>query len=267
MPNPDPEGWMRLGNLRPGAMFRTKDGIWAVKSRYLEDIPEEQNSCIQLLDGDIALFKDGNDTLAKEIVIRAPSTHTDPIVHPLDYDLLVFDVDGTLRRCISHKGPCHNAPSLHEIIPGTAEILLTYDWTRIGFSCASNQGGIGLGFITEEIVIEEFYKTIRALFPLYPWTQDRGSFTETRMRMPERGPVFRYAPHAPDAASVERKPSPWMLLELVRAYGERLDRTLFVGDSPEDQQAAERAGVNFVWAWQFFGRREDAPYLGPGERT
>ena len=77
----------------------------------------------------------------------------------------------------------------------------------------------------------------------------------TPCRRPMDGSAcFRYSPAAPDASSPWRKPSPLMVLSLVDAYKERLDRTLYVGDSTEDAMAAARAGVAFLPAWEFFGR-------------
>jgi len=174
------------------------------------------------------------------------------ITHPLDYELLIFDVDGTLRRCKAHStplydAPCHADPGDWEVIPGVAEVLGQYDWTKTGFSCASNQAGIGLGYTTTVRVEEELYKTILALFPDWPHVSRR-----RRRRFPARGPVFRYAWQAPDASSADRKPSPWMLLDLVLAYDGRLDRTLYVGDSDIDTECAARAGVAFMAAGEFF---------------
>jgi phosphoglycolate phosphatase-like HAD superfamily hydrolase len=32
------------------------------------------------------------------------------------------------------------------------------------------------------------------------------------------------------------------------------EETIFIGDMETDRQAAEAAGVKFIWAWEFFGR-------------
>jgi D-glycero-D-manno-heptose 1,7-bisphosphate phosphatase len=37
------------------------------------------------------------------------------------------------------------------------------------------------------------------------------------------------------------------------------DNSLFVGDRPEDQECAKRAGLSFHWAWDFFGRPNPNP--------
>jgi len=183
--------------------------------------------------------------------------------HPLEtYDLLLFDVDGTLRRCIAHStptthAPCHNDPGQWEIIPGVVEVLARYDWSRVGFGLCSNQGGVGLGFTDAVTVERELNRLVAMLFPRWPVTTMVDGIYQSmecpRHRLPERGPVYRYAPAAPDASSADRKPSPWMLLDVVRAFQGRLDTTLYVGDSDIDAEAAARAGVSFVPAWEFFG--------------
>lgn len=188
--------------------------------------------------------------------------------HPMDqFELIIFDADGTLRQCREHQGPCHNQDGQWEIIPGTKHVLDQYDWTQIGLGIATNQAPIAYGHTTADRVELELNKMLAALFQGWPLTPDRPRATfrdgdtmmVRRRRMPERGPVYRYAPHRSDASSAERKPSPWMILDLVRAYGARCDQTLYVGDSPEDQISAARAGVQFLWAWQFFNRPKQEP--------
>lgn len=144
--------------------------------------------------------------------------------------------------------PCHNHPGAWEIIPGTQEVLGLYDWSKVGFGICSNQAGIALGYIEEKVVLAEIYQTMRDIF----------AKDYMPHRFPTRGNTarIRYSPYAPDASSPWRKPSPLMLLDLIAAYEERVDKTLFVGDSPEDAAAAARAGCHFLPAWQFFNRAE-----------
>lgn len=173
------------------------------------------------------------------------------VEHPLDYDLILFDLDGTLRGCLAHEWkPCHNDAGQWGIIPGTAAVLAYYDWHSRHCGCITNQGGIALGYTTAPLVEREIRLTMAELWDPYI-IQGKQAMTH--------GPIYRYSPYAPDASSYRRKPSPWMILDLVRAYHARLDRTLYVGDSPEDEEAAQRAGVDFLWAWQFFNRPEQPP--------
>jgi len=55
-----------------------------------------------------------------------------------------------------------------------------------------------------------------------------------------------------------RKPMPGMLIEAMREAGISREDTLYVGDRPEDKEAAEAALVDFQWSWNFF---KDGPII------
>ena len=55
------------------------------------------------------------------------------------------------------------------------------------------------------------------------------------------------------SAPQTRKPKPFLLEWAMRFCGVDPEHTLFVGDQDTDRQAAEAAGVDFRWAWEFFG--------------
>jgi len=182
--------------------------------------------------------------------------------------LIIFDLDGTVRRCKEHStssfnAPCHNLKNQWEIIPGTKVVLDMIDWSKIGLGFATNQQQIGLGISTSACVEHEIHFTIQALFPEYPLVYvthpyipdiQLYSYHIERARMPKSGNIIRYAPARLDDSDYRSKPSPYMILSLVGDYNERLDRTLFVGDTEKDRRAAQGAGVHFQWAWEFFGR-------------
>ena len=54
-----------------------------------------------------------------------------------------------------------------------------------------------------------------------------------------------------------RKPEPGMLLHAIQYFQVGLEETLFVGDRPEDEKAAKAAGVDFMWANDFFKQDQD----------
>ena len=64
--------------------------------------------------------------------------------------LYVFDADGTLRRSTVPGLPCPNKPGEWELIPGVRERLARISWGEGGarFGVATNQGGVGLGYLT-----------------------------------------------------------------------------------------------------------------------
>jgi D-glycero-D-manno-heptose 1,7-bisphosphate phosphatase len=153
--------------------------------------------------------------------------------------LYIFDADGTLRRTTVPGLPCPNRPGEWELIPGVRERLAKIDWGEGGarFGVASNQGGVGLGYMTlaaarrllEDMVVEAF-------------------------GIPPPPGSIEICPHAPYVGCACRKPEPLMLRRLMRRFRATPDTTLFVGDMDKDEEAARRAGTRFIWADEFFER-------------
>lgn len=58
---------------------------------------------------------------------------------------------------------------------------------------------------------------------------------------------FRYCPHAPSPLEHDcgcRKPSPGMIIDLVKAHAVDLSKSFMIGDKLSDIEAGKRAGVN-----------------------
>lgn len=157
--------------------------------------------------------------------------------------LLIFDADGTLRRCTVPGQVCPNRDGEWELLPNVKETLARFDWhTQTGgmkFGIVSNQGGVGLGYISEADAYQMLADMVVAATGGWP-----------------RSGTIRICPHAPSAGCACRKPKPGMLLALSRWWGEPAERVMYVGDMESDRQAAEAAGVRFTWAKDFFGWRE-----------
>jgi hypothetical protein len=66
------KGWVRLYNLRDGAIFENKDGIRAVKSEYSYSNENLQPQCILLASGEFAHFPDKENTWVREIDLAEP---------------------------------------------------------------------------------------------------------------------------------------------------------------------------------------------------
>lgn len=150
--------------------------------------------------------------------------------------LIIFDADGTLRRCTVSGQPCPNGPGEWELIPGVLEkIQALHERTRVAI--VSNQGGVGLGHMTEAMA----YKLLEDL-------------AESAFWEPRRWFSWIFACcHAPRDFCACRKPSPLMLYRAMEHAHVRPMDALYVGDMESDREAAQRAGVDFLWAWEFFG--------------
>src|SRR6266568_1372009 len=69
--NQSEAGWVMLKDLCPGAVFVTREGIYAVKSEYFyTGDSQSQCECVLLASGEYAHFRDGNRTLVREVSVE-----------------------------------------------------------------------------------------------------------------------------------------------------------------------------------------------------
>ena len=169
---------------------------------------------------------------------RIPAPMKDQMQRDKPIKLYIFDADGTLRRTTVEGLPCPNKPGDWELIPGVKERLATINWGPPGarFGIASNQGGVGMGYMTFDMAQQLLLDMVSEAFG-----------------QPAPQGSIEVCPHAPHALCKCRKPSPLMLIRLMHRFNVRRSETLFIGDMERDEEAARRAGVRFMWAHQFFG--------------
>ena len=155
--------------------------------------------------------------------------------------LLLLDLDGTIREPLS-GAKFINHPRDQKIIAGADKAISHYHkcgWLLLGIS---NQGGVAAGHKTlEDCILEQTYTL--ELFPeihkIYFCPDYEGQ---------QMGCVYRnhYNLLSPDGYSSFRKPGAGMLEYAVKTH--EADQSWFIGDRPEDEQAAEAAGVDFLHA-------------------
>ena len=158
----------------------------------------------------------------------------------MKYDLIIFDADGTLRRCTVPGQVCPNQPGQWELLPGVKETLTGIEWGspshgRTALGIASNQAGIARGYLTEELARKMLEDTVEAAAGFRPIP---GS--------------VELCPHGTREGCSCRKPGPLMLQRLRDFWKTVPARTLFVGDMASDRGAALNAGCAFRWAADFF---------------
>jgi len=151
--------------------------------------------------------------------------------HYLDgVHLLLLDLDGTVRECTVEGQPCPNRLGEQRLLPGAAEAILVAIKRGIEIVGVTNQGGIGLGYMTEKVhgeILNELRREIS---------------TATGYRF---GMRVITCPHRPDAGCECRKPRAGMLYQAM-GHSPSPEGVLFVGDKDTDEQAAEAVGVRFM---------------------
>lgn len=149
-----------------------------------------------------------------------------------DIRLIIFDVDGTLRRMRNEekRAPLHNGE--WELMPGIKRAIDEIKYLPILFGLVSNQACIDRG----EISYNMAFDMIRAL----------GEILNLNLHQK----AIKICRHLPDSC-VCRKPSPMMLYSIMRHYGTMPKATLFIGDAKTDEQAAENCGCHFMYINEF----------------
>lgn len=169
------------------------------------------------------------------------------LVLGLTMPALCLDLDGTVRY--SKSGEFITYLDDIALFPDVEPKLWEYRNQGYLILGVSNQGGVAFGHKTPRDVELEL-DMMASLFQKDPF-----HFIKCAYHHPQ-GTVAPY-----NHRSLLRKPDIGMLacmeVELYEAgFIVDWDRSLFVGDRPEDQQCAANAGIEFHWADDFFGRKK-----------
>ena len=172
--------------------------------------------------------------------------------------LLILDKDGTLTTTMSGARFVQH-PEDQKLLPGVEEALQRYTddgWLTV---IVSNQGGVAAGHKTLADVNDEMQYCYDLI---YESVMDGCTFLDVYFCPDFEGRVCcRMEGSAEDLSPFQgtdfRKPGPGMLKEAISDFAAQQfdtpDQILYVGDRPEDQQAAKAAGVSFMWASQWRG--------------
>lgn len=162
--------------------------------------------------------------------------------------LYIFDLDGTLIS--SYMDTPKRRYNDWTVLPGRQARLAQLRADGHAIAVATNQAGVAFGYVTESQVRRKIAAALAAL-ELPTDTPVTVCFAHAQARS------YRY--RAP-AELARRKPSGAMLRELMVTVGE-LEHVCYVGDSPEDRQAARDARVSFITASEFFRNEESEPVV------
>ena len=165
--------------------------------------------------------------------------------------LLLLDMDGTVREPASGEKFIQH-PLDQKIMHGADIAIALADaqgWFIIGIT---NQGGVAAGKKSLRDCVEEQVYTIK-LLPVIHKIYFCPDFDGK-----ELGCVYRtsYTVFSPPGYSSFRKPGAGMIEYAIDTH--TVGECLFVGDRPEDEQAAASAGIKFLWAdaWRAASRLE-----------
>ncbi len=158
--------------------------------------------------------------------------------------LAIFDCDGTLVTTASGDTFRQTADDV-QWLPGRKERLAALRASGVLIATASNQAGVA--FPRSRFTEEQMEAVMKAFAEEIGATCYRVCYTTPN---PKALPQY-FRPGDP-----YRKPGPGMLLGIMDECGVTPHETLFVGDRPEDEQAARSAGCDFVHADLYFGEGE-----------
>jgi D-glycero-D-manno-heptose 1,7-bisphosphate phosphatase len=170
---------------------------------------------------------------------------------------LLLDLDGTVRITASGEKFPKNIED-QQLRPGIEEILWTYrdnEWLIFG---VSNQGGVAHGFKTQNDVDQETDITMRK-FQKNPFVYIFHAFCD------ENGKIAPY-----NVRSLMRKPQIGMLALIEQQMWKEgvavnWDKSIFVGDRPEDEKCAKNAAIHFCHIEEFMKLQHPLRILSPSE--
>lgn len=169
--------------------------------------------------------------------------------------LLLIDKDHTLVRSRLGGNPLIQKPWDQVPLAGVTLERLPYNKLIV----CSNQGGVDKGFKSIEFAILEM-QFLLELFPQIDEVLFCPNFAGTvcyRVWGQSEDQVIVYTENSwetlYDIQNISyRKPSPGMLLLAMQLHGFGRSQTTYVGDRPEDQQAAEALGITYHHRDNFF---------------
>lgn len=179
--------------------------------------------------------------------------------------LLLIDLDGTIRAPKS-GGAFIQEPTDQRPLPRAMEALNHYANEGWIISGVSNQAGVAAGHKSFEQCRDEQLYTLK-LFPQIKSIHFCPDFDGKECYCCDRVSGMLCALHdrlnRPDLVGSFRKPNAGMIYAAIWGeipQGEFPEEILFVGDRPEDEQAAKTACIPFKWADHWRGAFDDIPF-------
>lgn len=138
-----------------------------------------------------------------------------------------LDRDGVLNKSYGRRPP--NNPEELVLFPGVPEAIRKLNSAGYLVFVVTNQGGVGLGYMTQE-TLDAIHAKLQAEV-----AKAGGRFTE-----------IAACTHKPKEGCACRKPKPGLILDLAERYNVDLAASFMVGDRDMDIQAGKAAGTRTI---------------------
>lgn len=143
---------------------------------------------------------------------------------------IFLDRDGVLNEVLTKRVKFVNHPKQLFLLEGASEAVARLSKEGYPIFIVTNQGGIGLGFMSEE-KLGKVHERLRELL-----AEEGGAIAG-----------IAYCPHKPNAGCECRKPSPGLLFKLAKEHHIELEGSVMVGDHERDIEAGKAAGCKTVF--------------------
>jgi D-glycero-D-manno-heptose 1,7-bisphosphate phosphatase len=164
---------------------------------------------------------------------------------------VMLDKDGTIVNS-SHESGFVTKADDQVLIWGVEETLKGLNLCDHDFAIISNQAGIEAGHKSLEDTVEEMVWVLQKLPIKYAYfCPDFQGQKCYRVDKDHNLVEYNKQDWMTEGSSF-RKPGTWMLELAIHEKEESLLKReiLFIGDRPEDEQAAKSLGIEFMWAWE-----------------
>jgi D-glycero-D-manno-heptose 1,7-bisphosphate phosphatase len=143
--------------------------------------------------------------------------------HRRPQSAIFLDRDGVVNQRIQHGYVTHW--SQFKFVPGVQRVLADLSGLGLPLIVVSNQAGVGKGLVSRT--------TLAGI---------TRRFVSILQRAGAQMDAAYYCPHTPDDQCGCRKPRPGLLLRAATDWGVNLSRSVLIGDSWSDIEAAHAAG-------------------------
>ncbi len=157
--------------------------------------------------------------------------------------LAILDRDGTINKWVHHL----TSERELELIPGSAEAIARLNRNNTYVAILTNQSVVGRGLLSIE-GLERIHRRLASMLAVH------GAHVDEILA----------CLHSPARGCECRKPSPSLAQQVIDRLGVNRDEVVLIGDTREDLETAERAGIRGMLVHS--GRPLGRDWLGAGFR-